>query len=572
MGIPGFFGQFIRSKNYKGGIINTPPKNVCSLSIDMNGIFHQCAAKVYAYHETATQEEIQYVTTQTRTKISALKYQQEVFFPAIESKVIEIIETVKPRDIIILSVDGVAPMAKVQQQRKRRYRKAHDSFNKVFDSNCLTPGTPLMGSLDKYLQEFVKKLKYTLSVIYSSHMVVGEGEQKIMGFLEHQYFPKGGNHVIVGMDADLILLSMLQKRKIYIMRSSDEFIDVSYLKKSIQEILQTQSSVNDFVFLMTLIGNDFIPHYIGFKNILSGINLMLKIYRDNASPLTGPEGIIWESFYLFLQKLVSYEPQMIQSFVESNTIDKFNSAKLSVKTGRFIMGAFYNHWYHDVLGSQANLQTIEDMSEKYLQGLAWVYDYYTHHNSSNSYYYPYHHTPLLIDVLQYLQKKKFVLVDQTNITYGPLEQLVAVIPPSSAGVLPKKIRDLVSSQSSPLSEYLPTTITVDYRACEKEFLGIPLVPFANINCIIQVVSDHLARDPNSKQRAGKNLIVGKPLEVYPEIENIRQMKIHLRRTSTGYNPHNNSENVIGPITDKYHHEYQPMIISEPPPLHFELRT
>ncbi|KIL64049.1 hypothetical protein M378DRAFT_643697 [Amanita muscaria Koide BX008] len=103
-----------------------------------------------------------------------------------------------------MAVDGVAPRAKMNQQRGRRFRTAKEAKEarekaerkgenlpeeKAFDSNCITPGTPFMARLSEQLRYFVNK-KITedsnwrdIQVVLSGHEVPGEGEHKVMEYI-----------------------------------------------------------------------------------------------------------------------------------------------------------------------------------------------------------------------------------------------------------------------------------------------------------------------------------------------------------------------------------------------------
>lgn len=96
----------------------------------------------------------------------------------------KILDIVRPEKVLYLAIDGVAPRAKMNQQRSRRFRTAIDAEEKdaretvlknkwaqdvgikfsgrpgqagdaVFDSNVITPGTEFMHSLSKALMLYI---------------------------------------------------------------------------------------------------------------------------------------------------------------------------------------------------------------------------------------------------------------------------------------------------------------------------------------------------------------------------------------------------------------------------------
>lgn len=144
--------------------------------------------------------------------------------------------------------DGVAPRAKMNQQRSRRFRSAQEakdkeadkqellklvkqqnggvlppghvdnSTRKAFDTNTITPGTPFMDILAASLRYWCQYKLNTdpawakLKVIISDATVPGEGEHKIMSYVRSQRaspdHDPNTRHVIYGLDADLIMLGL----------------------------------------------------------------------------------------------------------------------------------------------------------------------------------------------------------------------------------------------------------------------------------------------------------------------------------------------------------------------------
>ena len=173
-----------------------PDLDVDSFYLDMNGIIHPCT------HGNAEGEII--VLDET------------AMFKKIFLYVDRLYKMVKPGKLLYLAVDGVAPRAKMNQQRSRRFRSAKEAeataaeviarknaagsnskkksdeewLERRFDSNCITPGTDFMLKLSIALSKWVEfKIKTDpfwqngADVVVSGPDVPGEGEHKVMDFI-----------------------------------------------------------------------------------------------------------------------------------------------------------------------------------------------------------------------------------------------------------------------------------------------------------------------------------------------------------------------------------------------------
>ncbi|CRG99304.1 exoribonuclease, putative [Plasmodium relictum] len=236
-------GEFFKVHDL-GDYVNNTDELHCSdningyfdnLYLDMNGIIHLCSHSDNSKRAKSNEEIF----------LNVFLYVERLF------------DVIEPRNLLYMAIDGVAPKAKMNQQRSRRFKsilcseiekKAYMELKEKFvsenrmvpeessywDSNVITPGTQFMHELSIALKYFIEH-KITndekwkkIVVIFSDSNVCGEGEHKIFNFIKSQRAQKGYDpntrHVIHGMDADLIMLSLASHEPyFYILR---EIIDL----------------------------------------------------------------------------------------------------------------------------------------------------------------------------------------------------------------------------------------------------------------------------------------------------------------------------------------------------------
>ncbi len=143
MGIPSYFSFIV--KNHSGIIkkLQKLRKPVDNFYLDSNSIIYDSLRRMQGeYHSYANDPEF-----------------EDALIASVCSKIDEYIQVVKPRKHVFIAFDGVAPVAKLEQQRNRRYkssleRSLRDTLkgpNACWDQTAITPGTRFMSNLGEMI-------------------------------------------------------------------------------------------------------------------------------------------------------------------------------------------------------------------------------------------------------------------------------------------------------------------------------------------------------------------------------------------------------------------------------------
>ena len=180
MGVPGFV-SWLRDYFKDIMIFDSLPRDPDILYIDGNCLIHpKCFEILDSCANIESHEKL-----------------EGYMFRRITKFIDYMVEYVRPKRECYFAVDGVAPLAKINQQRKRRFRAIDDADMKdelkrkynissgtKWSNTVITPGTDFMERLHNYLYKYFRTKAYNcksgVKYRYSSYHTSGEGEHKIL--------------------------------------------------------------------------------------------------------------------------------------------------------------------------------------------------------------------------------------------------------------------------------------------------------------------------------------------------------------------------------------------------------
>ena len=464
MGIPSYYKKLCDSVP---GLLRTRFEGECTyLWIDFNCMVYHClrrpGAIPYQGEDTRAAWEAQFIE-------SVCRYLEHV------------IAQVQPTEGVFIAVDGVVPMAKIRQQRLRRFKSPWVAAEELrlgkresgerWDTNAITPGTAFMEALGAALIGVTKPHpKWRVSTAAEP----GEGEQKCMEALRALPVSKKCGHVVYGLDADLIILSLLQYREsrdITLFREAVECGEVQYTDEgeeqyrffSVSALADTLyrsscSKAERSVFLlnycmtMSFLGNDFLPHGLTFTLRNGGHDALLQKLRD-CGPLLDENGWTAEGLTDIIGWLSAQEERWLRKSLDQGKRLRNAPPRGSGKEREYdewfktpqrrfeeeclvaqwkdgeraVLRSDWERVYDDRWLHGASTDNEKRAQKTYMEGLDWIFRYYTGKPISYEWMYPWHLPPTWASLRSTIPRPS----PPPTPPLKPQEQLAIVLPRGS---------------------------------------------------------------------------------------------------------------------------------------------
>lgn len=492
MGIPSYFSYIV--KNHANII-----KKLSANTIKVDNLYLDCNSIIY---------DAVYNIDFSTIKESDI----DVIIIAVCDKINEYILQLNPDTNVFIAFDGVAPVAKLDQQRSRRYKSLYQNTisKSIFqntkpdpwNTTAITPGTLFMQRLNAKIRSvYNNPAKFNVqNIILSPSDKSGEGEHKLFEYIRN--FPEqhiNKNTIIYGLDADLIMLSINHlpiTNNIYLFRETPQFIksinaelepnetyllDIPELARIItldmnngNELTteQQKNRVYDYIFLCFFLGNDFMPHFPAVNIRTGGVDKMLNAYKATIGGtdenLTDGKKIYWKSVRKLVQTLANSEEDFLKmeaknrdrrekhslpDITAEDKFKKFDSIPTYERTLEKYINPFKVNWQVRYYKSLFNLTIDEERRKQicinYLEGLEWTMKYYTVGCPDWRWSYNFDYPPLLCDLLQFIPYFDTEFIANKKPTpVTELVQLSYVLPKQSLHFLPEKIYQALLKEHS----------------------------------------------------------------------------------------------------------------------------
>jgi 5'-3' exonuclease len=531
MGIPFYFRVIARE--HPDILCATRP--ACShLYVDFNGMIHQAAQRVIRDPSLRSDD------IETAICDETWKYLEEC------------VDEVRPQEAVHICVDGVAPVAKMSQQRKRRYLSMKrkklapepEPVHDVWDTNAITPGTAFMAKLQARMEMHIGKKNSRVRYSLSAADEPGEGEHKIFADIASTMTGNGGI-CIYGLDADLIMLSLMaNKAGIYLMRETDApgqytYLNIDKLREGILasigvscDAADARDVVESYLAMCFLLGNDFLPHITSLSLRKDGHGRLLKAAKVadafGQNLLVSKGSINLDTLLVILRELQKDESDIVLTANEeylkrggngynrnyhshshsrigtnASTVDpdtyplwpENKATKLATAIGLAGPAKWRGVYYKHCFDSRINdTKVVVRACMEFLTGVQWTYAYYKRLPKNCGWLYPYSYAPCLIDLANTLQASGAELARLPSMWKKSHPEPTFVHPDVQLlcvlppESIPANLRQYVKDPAKGLAHLYPTDYHIKTYLHGKLWECAPVLPPIDVDLVVSIVT------------------------------------------------------------------------------------
>jgi 5'-3' exonuclease len=383
------------------------------------------------------------------------------------------------------------------------YNKNKFMFHKLH----ISPGTHFMKQVIKSIKHHI----FPVPVQINDDSISGEGEFKIINYIrtyDDLFIEK--KIIIYSPDSDMILMSSILPHDIFILRydqqkHKDFILSTEIFKKIILEYIlgpsqkkesesNKQFIINDILFIFTVFGDDFIPKLDSIP-IHTNFDKILNIYTSMSTIHNGfiiqQDTINIKQLKVFFKELELLEiPNLKKQFSITGEYDTIYSlpktSYLRKKDSSFnndpIDGKIINRLNKNIHDSNylEDSYSVEfilhppkeydlKISEEYIHGLQWIYNYYFLSEIDYTWYYPFEKAPYIREINMYLTSIDELSIYKKDyeevypLIFSPIEQTIYTSPIDITDMLSNKYKNIVKQlyKKYPLANILQKIQNID---------------------------------------------------------------------------------------------------------------
>ncbi|KAL0229921.1 hypothetical protein PCE1_003485 [Barthelona sp. PCE] len=364
-------------------------------------------------------------------------------------------------------------------------------------------------------------------------------------------------HCCLGLDADLIMLALTCHQPNFSLLREEQVFDKTNTNKSMREINWTylhlsifrdyleiemnknlqgcdiERLIDDFILLAYTIGNDFLPSLPSIAIVNKSFEEIFNIY-GRVQPAFVDDGYLnncgeinFENLCMFMSELATFEETTFEKKISNEAqgkkgmrrmdFDEINGAsmmlddedeifrmdeqyivsnysKMKFTSHSELRQKYYLIKFHVDINEDPGFP--DRLAKIYVKSLVWVLSYYYLGVVDWNFYYPYHYAPLVSDIAR-VDFNDLDLTFNTELPASlPFTQLLCVLPPASAPLLPPEFAELMYCDE--LKDMYPERFAIDMDGARRTWEGVVLLPYLDVDLLLEKIGqiDTDSMDPN----------------------------------------------------------------------------